>query len=172
MCRREQRFDAREDLLGLGHPPDALLALCELTLGRPDELDSALAQRRDVRLRRRMEPHARVHRRRDEHRPRVGEHRLREHVVGETVRHARERVRRERRDDEQVPVPEMGIGILARRSPRERDEGLARDEPLCARGENRLDLVSRPHEQADERACLVGRYPAGDAEQDARHAPS
>ena len=37
----------------------------------------------DIRARRRVRPHARVHRRRDEHRPAMGERRLGEHVVGD-----------------------------------------------------------------------------------------
>ena len=100
------------------------------------------------------------------------EHRLGEHVVSEPVRHARKRVRREGRHDEQVPAPEMRIRILTGRTPCQRDKGLARNEPLGPRGENRFDVVSCPYEQAHERARLVGRYPAGDSEQDARHAPS
>jgi hypothetical protein len=32
-----------------------------------------------------------------------------------------------------------------------------------------MDVVAGPDEQADERARLVGRDPAGDSEQDARH---
>jgi len=50
-------------------------------------------------------------------------------------------------------------------------------------GLQKLALVSRgrkigiaaflgPDEKADQRARLVGRYPAGHSEQDARHAPS
>ena len=34
-----------------------------------------------------------------------------------------------------------------------------------------MHLVSGANEQADERAGLVGRDPAGHSEQDARHAP-
>ena len=46
--------------------------------------------------------------------PCVREHRLGEDIVGEAVRQARERVRRQRRDDEEIPPPEMRIGIVAR----------------------------------------------------------
>ena len=121
-------LDAGEDLLGLGHAPAALFPLGELAFGRADELDPTRAERCDVLLRRRMEPHARVHRRRDQHGAGMGENRLGEHVVGEAVRHPRERVRRQRRDHEQIPAPEMRIRILARRPSRERREGLGRDE--------------------------------------------
>src|SRR5437588_138595 len=61
------------DRLRLGHPPHAALALGELAILRADQLDAALAQNRDIRLRRRMAPHARVHRGGDEDRPAVRE---------------------------------------------------------------------------------------------------
>ena len=92
-ARREQLLDPRGDLDRLGQAADAPLALRHLAFVRPDELDAALAQRRDVRPRRRMRPHARVHGGRDEHRPAMGERRLGEHVVGDPVRELRERVR-------------------------------------------------------------------------------
>ena len=100
------------------------------------------------------------------------EHGFGNDVVREPVRHARERVRRQRRDDEEVPVPKVRVRIVTRRTSRERPEGLGRDESHRAGGQDRLDLVSRPDEQANERARFVRRNPAGDSEQDARHAPS
>ena len=69
-------------------------------------------------------------------------------------------------------MPEVRIRIVARRLPREGVEGLGADEPLGAGGQDGLHLVSGADEQANERARLVGRYPAGHSEQDARHAPS
>ena len=121
----EQRLDAREDLLGLGHAPDALLPLGELALGGPDELDAARARSVATFACVAGCSHMRVFiAGRDEHRPGVREHGLGEDVVGEPVRHARERVRRERRDDEQVPAPEVRIRVVARRPPRERAERL------------------------------------------------
>ena len=56
----------------------------------------------DVRLRRRVRPHAVVHRRRDEHGPAMRERGLGEDVVGDPLRELGERVRGAGRDDEQV----------------------------------------------------------------------
>ena len=91
----EQLAAAPEDLLGLGHPPDAP------TRPRPSRLRpgrrSPTPRDRDgldVRLRRRVRPHARVHRRREQHRAAVRERGLGDEVVGEPVRELRERVRR------------------------------------------------------------------------------
>ena len=68
----ENPLDNRRDLLGLGHSPGTDLALGELSLNRSDDLDAAGAQGLDVRARRRVLPHAGVHRRCDEHRARHG----------------------------------------------------------------------------------------------------
>ena len=101
------------------------------------------------------------------------EHRLGQDVVREAVGHAGERVRRERRDDEEVPSCEMRKRVGARRRPPgERVEGLGATKRSAPARQHGLHLVSGAHEQPDERARLVGRYPAGDSEQDARHAPS
>ena len=96
---------------------------------------------------------------------------LGEDVVPEAVREPRQRVRRQRRDHEEVEAAEMRVRIVARRATRERDERLSGDEPLGARREHGVHLVSGADEQPDERAGLVGRNPTGHAEQDARHAP-
>ena len=96
---------------------------------------------------------------------------FRQHVVSQSVREAREGVRGQRRDDEDVPALEMRIRIVGRSRSRERVEGLGGDEPLCAGGEHRVHVVAGANEKADECAGLVGRNPAGHSEQDARHAP-
>ena len=157
------------DLGRLGHPAHAPLALGRLALVGPDELDAAREQRLGVRAGRRVRPHARVHRRRDEHRAAVGERRLGEEVVGEAVRELRERVRGARRDDEQVGARQVEVEVLRRRAPRERREGLGADEALGARRDERDHLVPVLHEQARELARLVGGDPAGDAEEDPAH---
>ena len=89
-------------------------------------------QRLDVRARRRVRPHARVHRRRDEHRAAMGERRLGQQVVGEPVGELRERVRRAGRDDEQVGAGEVRVEVLRPAGGRAR-EGLGPDEALGAR---------------------------------------
>jgi hypothetical protein len=62
----------------------------------------------------------------------VGERRLGQKVVRKTVGEPRERVRRERRDDEQVGVLEVRVGVGRLRLPGERPERLGRDEALGA----------------------------------------
>ena len=121
-----------DDVLRLRHPPHAELALGRLALVGADQHDAARAQRLGVRPRRRVRPHARVHRRRDERRAAVRERRLGEDVVGEPVRELRERVRRARRDEQQVGARQVQIDVVGRRPARERAEGLRGDEPLGA----------------------------------------
>ena len=100
------------DLLRLAHPAEAGLALGELAF---------LRSRRARCLARAEAPrfacvagcsHMRVFiAGRDERRPRVRERRLGEDVVGEPVRELRERVRGQRRDDEQVGALEMRVRV-------------------------------------------------------------
>ena len=141
----------------------------ELALLRAEHLHASLDEPTHVLLCRRVLPHADVHRRRGEHRASEGQRGLREDVVGETVRQLRQRVGGERRDDEKVGVDEMGIEIAWSLAPRERLEGVRRDELLCVGCEDRSHLVSRFHEQPNQLAGLVGRDTARDADEDASH---
>ena len=113
--------------------PIPLLALGELARLGPDQLDAAGAQRRHVRLGGRVLPHAHVHRRRDEQRPPERERELGEHVVREPVRELRERVRRERRDHEQVGLDQVRVELARLLAAGERLEGARGDEALCLR---------------------------------------
>ena len=122
----EELLAAREDLLRLDHASGAVLALGELPLRRPEELDAALGERGGVRLGGRVLPHADVHGRGSEDGPAEGEPELGEDVVGEPVRELGEGVRRERRDDEQVRVDEVGVEVARRLAARERLEGVRR----------------------------------------------
>ena len=56
-----------------------------------------------------------------------------EQVVGEPVSELGERVRRARRDDEQVAARQVRVEIVAGRPPGEREERLGADEPLGSR---------------------------------------
>ena len=125
--------------------------------------------RLEVGLRRRVLPHPRVHRGRDEQRAVVREHRLGERVVGETVRQARHRVRRQRRDDEQVGALKVRIRIGRRGRAGERVERLGGDESLGTARRQRQDVVPGTDEEPDDLARLVGGDAAGDPEDDARH---
>jgi hypothetical protein len=114
-------------------------------------------------------PHAHVHCRRDKDWAAERDHRLREDVVCEAVCELRERVRRKRRDHEQIGVHEVRIEVARRLAPREGLEGVRRDEALRVGREEGRDLVTRLHEQPDELARLVGRDAACDADQNASH---
>ena len=108
----QQRLDALRYLLRLGHPSQPDLALGELTARRADDLDAAREEQLEVRLGGGVLPHARVHRGSDEDRPGVGERRLGEHVVGETVRETGHRVRGQRGDHEQLGALQVRVRIL------------------------------------------------------------
>jgi hypothetical protein len=159
-----------EDLVRLGHPPHAELSLRRLALVRTDEDDTARAQRLGVRAGRGMRPHPRVHRRRDEHRPAVRKRRLGEDVVGEPVRELGERVRRARRDDQQVGAREVEVDVVPRRTARERSKRLGGDEPLGVGRDEGNDLVALLDEQPAQLARLVGGDAAGHPQEDAGHA--
>ena len=161
---------ARDDLVRLGHPPHAELAFGGLALVGADEHDAARAQQLRVRARRRMRPHARVHRRRDEQRPAVRERRLGEDVVGEPVRELRERVRRARRDEQQVGAREVEVHVLGRGPAGERAEGLGGDEALGAGRHERHDVVPALDQQTADLAGLVGGDAPCNPKQDAGHA--
>ena len=167
--RSEQLLDPCGDLLGLDHASEADLALGQLATGGADHVDTSRSERRDVGLRRGMLPHARVHGGRDEDGPTVGQGGLGQQVVGQTVCHPRQRVRRERRHDEQVRVRQVRIRIGRALAPGEREERLGRDESLGARGRHREHVVPGADEQPNELARLVRRDTAGDPEHDARH---
>ena len=161
-----------DDVLRLRHPPHAELALGRLALVGPDQHDAARPRSvLGVRPRRRVRPHARVHRRRDERRAAVRERRLGQNVVGEPVRELRERVRGARRDEQQVGARQVEIDVIARRTPRERAEGLGGDESLGAGCDERHDLVTASDQEPADLACLVGGNAAGYPEQDTGHGP-
>src|SRR5918992_733911 len=126
----QQLGAARVDLLRLGHPPHAPLALGRVALVRADELDAAGAQELGVRARGRVAPHARVHGRRDDDRAAMGERRLREDAVGEPVHELRQRVRGAGRDDEEVGAAEVRVRIVAGGPARQGGEGLGAHEAL------------------------------------------
>ena len=117
-------------------------------------------------------PHARVHRRRDEHRAVVRECGLGQDVVGETVRESRERVGRERRDDEEVEPSEVRVRIVARRllwaSARNVSSATKRSAPAVStgsrrarreRGAGRACRPCRPRSRRSLRAGCAPRAP-------------
>ena len=97
------------------------------------------------------------------------ERRLGEDVVGDPVRELRERVRRARRDDQQVGPRQVLVDVFALRPAREREERLLGDEALRSRRDERDHVVPLLHEQARQLARLVGGDPSGDTQQDPAH---
>ena len=165
----EERLRALEDLLRLGHPPHSKLALGRLALVGADQLDASLAERRRVRLGRRVRPHARVHRGSHEHRPAVSERSLRQHVVRQPVRELRHRVRGQRSDQEQVGASQVRVEILVRGPTGQRGEGLAAHEPIRAPRDERDHVVPGLDEQPRQLTRLVGGDPTGHPEEHLGH---
>ncbi len=156
VAHAEEHLDPIGDLPRLGHPAHADEPLGQLPVGRPHDLRATLDEEGEVRLRRRVLPHRRVHRGRDQERASVRKRRLREQVVREPVREPRERVRGQRSDDEHIGADEVGIRVGGRALARQRPERLGRHEPLGAPRRDRRDVVPRADEQTHELARLVG----------------
>jgi len=116
-----------------------------------------------------MRPHAVIHRRCDEHRAAVRKRRLGQDVVRDALRELRERVRRARRNDEQVGVLEVRIGIAIEWPPRQRREGLRGHELLGTARDKRNHVVACLDEEARQIAGLVGRDTAGHTEKNSSH---
>ena len=123
-------------------PPRAPLR-CQRALARVDDHRSPVAQQGDVRLRRRVIPHCVVHRRRDHERAARGERRGGEQVVGEAAGQLGDRVRRGRRDQEDVGARDE-LEVPDRLVPGERVAG--------ERAAQRVALeLARQHGRAGER---------------------
>ena len=113
---REQRLDGLDDRLRLCQTARPHPAARQIALARVDEADARAAKRRDVRLRRGVVPHVRVHRRGDEHRRARREVQRGQKIIGKSVRELRETVGGGRRDEQQVDarrerdVLDVGVG--------------------------------------------------------------
>ena len=166
----QQFAAAAEDLIRFHHPAHAPLALGRLALVRADKHGAARPNRFDVRLGGRARPHARIHRRCQEDRPAVRQRRFADEIVREAVRELGERIRRQRRDNQQVGLCQMNVEVLGGALPGQRKEGLRSDKTLRPRCDQRDDLVARLHEQADQVASLVGRDSPRDSHQHPSHA--
>ena len=97
------------------------------------------------------------------------ERRLGEDVVGEPVRELRHRVRRARRDDQQVGARQVEVDVIAGRAPREGAKRLGGDKALGAGRDEGHDVVALLDEQPAELARLVGGDAARHPQQDAGH---
>ena len=177
----EERFDLRGDLVCLCHAPDARFTLlCHLTRIGSDEGHSVGLELAHVALRRLVAPHGGVHcRRRQDGRARGEQNRARK-VVRLPLRHAREQIRRCRRDHHQIRFPRQAdvtdlaltleieeIGrhaLVADRPHRERS-----DELLRRLGHDTAHTDPALGEAPDEIEAFVGGDAAADHQKDTFH---
>ena len=167
-----------EDRFGLEETAEAHVPAREAALGGAGEADAPFAQQGDVRLRRRVRPHLRVHRRRDEYGRGRGERGERDHVVGHAVRESRDRGGAGGRDQHRSggaserDVLFRGLRLRVEHigddgAQRQAAKGQRRHELLCGAGENDVDEGARLRELARDVSGLVARDAAADAEDDA-----
>ena len=158
-----------------------------------DDPGAAPAQRLQVLARRRMLVHVVVHGRGDHERRSAGERGAREQVVGESVRELGDRVRRRGSHAEHVAAANqlevrdrvalrhglpgegaaggVGLELVGQRGrPCDPFEGRSSHEPEARRRLNHTHRVTGAGGQAHQLHGLVRGDPAGDSEQDARHA--
>ena len=98
------------------------------------------------------------------------ERRFGDEIVREPVRQLGERIRGQRRHDQQVGVCQVNVEVRAWGPPGQGEEGLGPDEALRAGSHQGEDLVSTLHEQANQVAGLVGGDSTGDSDQHSSHA--
>ncbi len=165
------------DLRDLGQPPWTGIGAGEPAIGRVEHERSARAQRGDVGLGRRVQPHLGVHRRGEQHRAGHREQGGGEQVVGLSGGSAGEQVRRRRCHDREVdPAAEVDVLGLGRAGedvgvdlvPGEGLPGGATDELQRGRGGHDVHVVPRLGEQTEEGRRLVGGDASSDSEQDAQ----
>ena len=177
--RRLQRaFDRRDDRQRLGHAAGPIFAAGHFPVVRPDEQHAVAAQGRDVALGGGVQPHAQVHRRRDQ-RALVGrQQRRRREIVGEAERHVGDEVGGRRRDDQEVGLAReldvaharlfrRGEQVGADRLAAERLGRKGRDEPLGRGGHGDAHRRAAFAQAANQVERLVGRDAAANDQQDA-----
>ncbi len=173
----ERVLDLGKDRGGFGQAPGAVFAARHLALVGVDDINAVVAQLRDIALRRRVLPHAHVHRGHREHR-RVGREQQRGgKVVGVPRRHLGDEVGGGGRNDDQVglarqldmshldlilEVPERGEDLVFGQG----GERHRRDEMRSALGQDAAHAHPRLADQPDELARLVSGNPAADDQED------
>ncbi len=166
-----ERFVRRaEDLLRLRHPPHAELAFRGLALIRPDEHDATRTQRLGIHAGRRCAHMRGFIAGATSTGPRCASAASVRTLSAMPVRELGQRVRRARRDDEQVGARQVEVDVVSGGPARERAERLGRDKALGARRDERNDLVALLDEQPAQLARLVGGDAAGHPQEDAGHA--
>ncbi len=174
----QRGLDRGDDVERLAHAAGSVFAAGHFAGGRPHEPGAVAVQRRNIALRRRMQPHAHIHRGRIEHALVGRQQQRRGEIVGEAPRRARQKMRRRRRDDDEIGVArELDVAHLALVGGAEQIvvDALARK----ARERKVGDEFPRPrgHHDAHEGAALaqppheferfIRRDPAADDEQNA-----
>ena len=177
-CRsRDRALDRSEDVLRLGEPAEPFVAGGERPDDGTDEHGTSLGERRGVRGRRGMLPHAGMHRGGQDQRTGRLEQRRREQVVGDPRGELRDDVGRGGSDDGDVDVVrQMDVHDLAgvvpeRRLDRiagERRERVGADEPLGRVRQDHADVGAGVDQEPSEQPRLV----CGDAPRDAEQHPS
>ena len=95
---------------------------------------------------------------------------LGDEVVGVSVGELGERVRRQRRNDEQIGAREVNVEIVSRRAARKREKGLCANKSLRPGRDERHDFVAPLDEQANQLAGLVSSNAPGNSDENASHA--
>ena len=174
--RRQQRLDRGHDLVRLGHAADPGLAAGHVARRRADLADAVGRELRDVAPGRRMLPHLRVHRRRDQHRLVGREQRGRGQIVGQAVGHLGDQIRGRRRDHHQIGLarqPDVAhLGLVGEREQvaehlvagqaRDRERGHELGAGAGQDAAHRRAALAQP---ADQLEALVGRDAARDDQQ-------
>ena len=171
---RQRQLDRGEDFRRLGHAARATLA----ALGHgaaigPDDEDAVPFELSHVPPRRRMLPHARIHRRRDQHALVGGEQGGRGKVVGMAVRHLGDQVGGRRRDHQEVrrarELDMADIGFVGQREQvgeaalaRQRRDRERSHELLASLGQDAARGDAAILQPADEFEHLVGGDAAAD----------
>src|SRR5512132_983185 len=173
---RERILDRLQDAVGLGHAARPFVAGGQRPVRRSDDASPSRRQGVHVCLRRRVLPHPRVHRRREDERAAGLEQRRSEQIVRDALRELGDHVRRGRRDDGDVGLvgepdmqddarllPQVGVDAVIR----ERRERRRADEPFRRTGHHDPDGGALQAEEPHQDARLVGGDPTGDAEEHA-----
>ena len=174
----QQALDGRRDLQRLGHAAGAELGLRHRAVVGADHVHAVGLQDFQIALRRRVQPHAHVHGRRDQDRQGGGEQHRRGEIVRMPSRHLRHEIGGGRRDDDEVRVAgeldmaDIGLvlaveEIRMRALAGKRGSRKRRDELLRAGGEHAAHRGAALAQAADEVEGLVGRDAAADDEEDA-----
>ncbi len=175
---RQQIFDRLDDVVGLGHAAWAEFAARHLALVGSDKDDAVLAQRRNIPPRRRMLPHADIHRGRNEHLLVGREQHGGGEIAGQALRHLGEEVGGRRRHHDQVglarktDMPDLGFVLQIEQIGEgfflgEHGERKRRDEFGAGACQDGAHGSAPLLQAAHELEALIGGDAAADDQQDA-----